>query len=392
MKKNLIIIFLTVLVLGLCGYLVYNKVIDRKEIGNNNETTIISDDKKQEISLNEKFKDLYAFKIDNSSIYALLTNGHEELLVNYKNDVCNNKECGTIEYEYINGVFYLYHIGSQDSTYSVNEKANVDVYSIDLTKEEIKATKEYEISKNGEYIDTIKQDNDAFYYVSFAPSENENIGYNSKVFKYIKNTKEIQEVYDFKGYIVADDDAYGVLAVYNNNLYIVSDISYGHGSDSNQKIYNINLNDNSVKTIAENLFVSYYDNIENKIISKVQGNKSLKIVNLKDLSINEVSENEIIENRYYSIGNKLAYYVNTNTIKITGGNNYSIDLQKYTDKKIKENYSNLVLWSDYSVMAIVYLEGVNQPEIFKINLNTGNVQKTDMTFDDINNCKYLYIK
>ena len=387
MKKNIIIVILTVLVLGLFGYFALNSIIDKKGTNNQEEKNIKKDDLNQILVLNDRFKDLYAFKIDSDSIYALLTNGNEELLVNYKSSICNDQECGEIKYEYINGVLYLYHIGYQDATYSVNEKENVDVYSIDLTKNEIKVTKEYEIYKNGEYIDNIKQDNNSIYYVSGKYTESY---YNSKVFKFIKSTKQIEEIYDFKGTV--STDGYGVLAVYNNNLYIVSDVSYGHGSDGNQKIYNINLNDNSIKTITENLFVSYYDNIENKIISKVQGNKTLKIMNLKDLSINEVSENDSINNSYYSIGNKLVYFVNTNTIKIKGDNNYSIDLQKYTNKKIKENYGNLVLWSDYSVVAVVYLEDEIYPEFYKINLNSGNVEKLEISSEYVFNLKYLYIK
>ena len=37
--------------------------------------------------LNKKFKDLYAFKNDNNSIYALLTNGNEEFLNNKKTNI-----------------------------------------------------------------------------------------------------------------------------------------------------------------------------------------------------------------------------------------------------------------------------------------------------------------
>lgn len=384
--KIVLIIFITIsLILG--GYITYDKILSKNnilEINNNLE--------EDTIKVNEKYQGLYAFKIKDESIYALLNNTDEKLIVNYKDEVCGNDYCGTIEYEYIDSILYLYVIGEQDSTYNVNKKEYISIYSIDLTKEDTILKKEYDIDKEDRYVTNVRQTADSVYYMSYKWDNDLNC-YVSKIFKFNKVSKEIQEIYDFKGN--ASTGQYGVFVINNKKLFVVYDISYGSESDGSQKILSINLDNNETTIVQEDISLSYYDSVSKKIISSINDNdkenSTLKVLDLNDLSSKSITTKSI-NNRFYSIDDILVYYeYNTNTIKIIGKNNYSIDLTKYISGTIKTRYTRLELSDNHSIIVFVYLENSSEPQKYKIKLETGEVSQTEFSNDE-SLSQYIYIK
>ncbi len=380
-----------VLILLFGGYIVYDKVLSN--VTSNDNTTsdnTNNDNDSNSIVVNKKYENVYAFKFYNDSIYALRKNEANELLMNYKDKICGTEECGIIEYEYIDGKLYLYHVGYQDSTYNINEQKNIEIYSIDLTQKEITLEKVYEISKKDRYVESITQGENSIYYISYLWNDTLNC-YDSKVFEFSKSSKEIKEIYDFKGYVDVGD--YRMFKQNNNHLYIGYDISYGEGSTGVKKILDINLNDYSNKIIQDNLFIIYYDNAVNKVVAKLDNPDSkLKVIDLNNFSNTEIEENTTIDNRFYSISNLLVYYVDAiKTVKIVGDKSIEIDLSKYATGKIKDDYTRLVLSDDYSVIALVYLENETFPKTYKINLQTAKVSNIDIDLDEILSSQYLYI-
>ncbi len=292
----------------------------------------------------------------------------------------------------MNGVLYVYHIGLQDGTYGVNEKENVDVYSIDLTKDNPELVKEYEINKNGEYVYSAIQDENAIYYISYAWKESAG-RYNSKIYKFVKKTKEIKEVYDFNEYSLPGASigtAIGVFKIYNNKIFVTDLFA--------KKLYSIDLNENSSKTITEEAAYSYI-NYRNKVTQYFSDYSSkkfrLEVLNLDDLSItNKVEENAPIS-QYYSINNKLIYLVDGTYLKISGDKNYEIDLSQYVDGMNKNNkgYNDLYLWDNYTVKVSVSVDGKSAPEYLSVDLNTGKVEKTTQPDGTSKNSHtFLYIK
>lgn len=119
---------------------------ENNQTNNNQDDETNKNDSDSNIINNPQiYKDLYAFKFANDSVYALLSNANEKLIINLKKEICDNDYCGEIRYEYIDNILYIYHIGQQDPTYNVNKNKYISVYSIDLTKSDMNLKKEYDI-------------------------------------------------------------------------------------------------------------------------------------------------------------------------------------------------------------------------------------------------------
>ena len=376
LKIVLLIFVIFSLILGF--YIFYDKVIsknNRPQIDNQNEETA---------KINSKYKGLYAFKFIDDSVYTLLPDGSEEFIINYKNEAgCdNNLGCGKVKYEYIDNVLYLYVIGFQDSTYNVNQKKNIDVYSIDLTKSDIVLTKMYEIDKQDRYVDQVSQTDDAIYYMSYAWDKNLN-KYVNKIYKFEKLSRKIQEIYDFKEYINSAN--FHIFTVNNDNLFVT------YGDLYKQKLLSINLSNNEAKVVYDDISLSYYDNVSKSAIFNINDNdyetSTLRIVDLKDLTSKELVVKQV-SNILYSVDDIIVCYeYNTNVLNIIGKDKYSINMNKYLSGIIGS--VDIDLSDNYSVILYIHLMNGTNPQVYKINLKNGEVKQMD--YFGRNVATYLYI-
>lgn len=217
--------------------------------------------------------------------------------------------------------------------------------------------------------------------------------YRSRIFKFNKATNKIQEIYDFKGLAIPRPQ--GVFAIYKQNLYIISDVSHGAGSSGIKQFISIDLKDNKANIIRDDLSLSFYDNIGKNIITTIvdydKAKQSLTIFDLNN-SLHQINLSKSFHNQFYGINGTFIYFSGENTISVAGKNRYLIDLTKYVSGTINSNYTNLLLSDNYSVIALVYLEGQSQPEKYKINIKTGKVTKIEVENNDILNSNYLYVK
>lgn len=374
-KQKIVLMIFIGLLLIVGGYFGYSIISKKNNKSNEDKDTLL---------LNKKYKNLYAFKFTDDSIYMLKDNEDDSLLVNYKEKICGGKTCGELDYldyEFKDGKLYLYYFGNQSEYYYKHYDKSITVYSIDFTKDDTSLNKEYVISKDEGYVTAVTQNDSSIFFSSYV-WDGTTLERSHKLYEFSKKSGESKEIYDLDNYETLHE-----IMVNNNKLYMeYSDHENASGRYGNS-ILEMNLDNYSTHKLLSSDERITYDTISNKIITHINEGKTIQITDIKDYSTKEKNERFRISNAMYSINDTLIYYIdNQKTVKIRGKKEFNIDLKEYVKEDMLDLYNVIELADNHSIAALVYTKSSNSPRVFKINFLTGKVKEEKLEG------KYLYIK
>lgn len=388
-KQKIILIIFIALLLIVGGYFGYS-IISKK---NNNR----SSENRDTLLINKKYKNIYAFKFINDSIYALKDNEEDSLLVDYKEEICGTEKCGALEYEYKDGKLYLYYIGAQDDYYYKHLEKSITVYSIDFTKDDTSLKKEYVISKDDGYVTAVTQSDSSIFFSSYV-WEGSTLEKEHKLYEFSKASEELKEIYDLNDYSQLQE-----IIENNNKLYIeYNDYREETGYKYQNCVLEMNLDDYSTnKVFCSDRYIAY-DTISKKILTNKNYYRTIEINNMENYSKKEVTEESQVHPIFYSINDVLIYYVDTEkTIKIRGEKDFDVDLKEYVKEDMLDRYNTTRLADNHSIEVLIYLKSfrddgtANAPYILRINFLTGEVGELNPNLDSklsANKNQFLYIK